>query len=263
MKRYLKLKLLLLLICLQGYSIAQKTKPVPRWRLQVTAGSAFNYFTDEQPHRGINVGATAHLRLSYSLSKHFGFYAETGYAGAGGMLTSFTDNTWLGFPATIAFQNVKQSSYLIHSSESSVGAAYSVFTKGSWSVKFYVAPTLNVTFSEWESYQKTGNLLPPITDSRGVIATTTGKQYVEMFQPYWWSITGGLQIGLPIKKSQELLIDFRFVNGISPVLYDYSYLGIPGIQGNLRTNSFRVGLGYSIPAFGKRTKQKNNSNKIY
>ena len=84
-----------------------------------------------------------------------------------------------------------------------------------------------------------------------------------MFQPYWWSITGGLQIGLPIKKSQELLIDFRFVNGISPVLYDYSYLGIPGIQGNLRTNSFRVGLGYSIPAFGKRTKQKNNSNKIY
>ncbi len=262
MKHFLKLKLLLLLICLQGYSIAQKTKPVPRWRLQATAGTAFNYFTDEQPHRGINVGLSGHLRLDYATSKHFGLFAETGYVGAGGTLTSFKDDTWLGFPATITFQNVKQSSYIIHSLESSVGAAYSFVVKGSWSVKVYVAPTLNITMSEWESYEKTGNFLPPITDSRGVIGTISGKQYVDMFEPYWWSVTSGIQIGLPVKKHQEFILDFRFVNGTSPVLFDYSYLGIPGVQGNLRTNSFRVGIGYSIPAFGKKSKKQTIQNNI-
>lgn len=256
MKHYLQLKLLLLLICLQGYSIAQKTKPVPRWRLQATAGSAFNYFTDEQPHTGINVGLTAHVRLNYSLPKHFSLFAESGYAGTGGTLTSFKDDTWLGFDPSITFQNTKQSSYIIHSLESSVGAAYSIISKALWSVKVYVAPTLSLTLGEWENYEKTGNLLPGVSGSRGVIGTINGKQYVDKFEPYWWGVTSGIQIGLPVKKSQEILIDFRFVNGTSPVLFDYSYIGIPGIQGNIRTNSFRLGLGYSIPAFGKKAKKE-------
>jgi len=255
MTHNLKLKLLLLLICLQGYSIAQKTKPVPRWRLQATAGATFNYFTDEQPHTGINVGATSHLRLNYSLPKHVSLYAETGYAGTGGTLTSFKDDTYLGFDPSITFQNTRQSSYLIHSLESSVGAAYAIVSKKLWSVKVYVAPTLNVTLSEWESYEKTGNLLPGVSNSRGVVATINGKQYVDRFEPYWWSVTSGLQIALPVKNSQEILIDFRFVNGITPAQFDYSYVGIPGIQGNIRTNSFRLGLGYSIAAFGRKMKK--------
>lgn len=258
MKHYLQLKLLLLLICLQGYSIAQKTNPVvPRWHLQVTAGATLNYFTDEQPGTGYDVGGTAHLRLNYSSSKHFSFYAETGYAGTGGSLTKFTDNSWLGFDPTITFKNTKQSEYLIHSLESSVGAAYSISTKGLWSVKVYVAPTLNITTGETEHYEKTGNLISGISNSPGVIATITGDQFVDKFSPYWWGVTSGVQIGLPLMKSQELLIDFRFVGGLTPVLNDYSYIGAPGVSGNIRTNSFRVGVGYSIPAFGKKTKKTN------
>lgn len=257
MKHYLKLKLLLLLlIYLQGYSIAQKTKPVPRWRLQGTAGATFNYFTDEQPHTGINLGPTAHVRLNYSLPKHFSLYAETGYSGTGGTLTTFKDDTYLGFDPSITFQNTKQSSYLIHSLESSVGAAYSIVSKKLWSVKVYVAPTLNITLSEWEKYEKTGNLLPGVSNSRGVVATINGTQYVDKFEPYWWSVTSGLQFGLPVKGFQELLIDLRFVNGITPIQYGNSYLGIPGIQGDIRTNSFRLGFGYSIAAFGKKNKKE-------
>ncbi|MES2332260.1 MAG: outer membrane beta-barrel protein [Bacteroidota bacterium] len=254
MTHNLKLKLLLLLICLQGYGIAQKTKPVPRWRLQATAGATFNYFTDEQPHTGMDVGATAQFRLNYSTSKHFSLYAETGYVAAGGSLTKFTDNTWLGFDPTITFKNAKQSNYLIHSLESSVGAAYSIVTKGLWSVKVYVAPTLNITTGETENYEKTGNLISGVSNSPGVVATINGNQYVDKFKPYWWSATGGLQIGLPVKKSQEILIDFRYVWGLSPVLDDYSYIGTSGVSGNIRTSSFRLGLGYSIPAFGKKNK---------
>lgn len=254
MKHYLKLKLLLLLICLQGYGIAQKTKPVPRWRLQATAGASFNYFTDEQPHTGMNVGGTAQIRLNYSTSKHFSLYAETGYAAAGGSLTKFTDNTWMGFDPTIGFKNVKQSNYLLHSLESSVGAAYTISTKGLWSVKVYVAPTLNITMGETENYEKTGNLISGVNHSPGVIATINGNQNVDKFKPYWWSFTSGFQVGLPVKKMQEILLDFRYVWGVSSVLDDYSYIGAPGVSGNIRTSSFRVGLGYSIPSFGKKSK---------
>lgn len=255
MKHYLKLKLLLLLICLQGYSIAQKTKPDPRWRLQATAGATFNYFTDEQPHTGMDVGGTMHLRLDYSVPSHFSFYAETGYAAAGGSLTKFTDDSWLGFDPTITFKNVKQSNYLIHSLESSVGAAYTIGTKGLWSVKVYVAPTLNITLGETENYEKTGNLLTGVSNFPGIIATINGNQYVDKFSPYWWGFTSGLQFGLPVTKNQQVLIDFRFVGGLTPVLDDYSYIGTEGVSGDIRTNSFRVGLGYSIPALGKKTKK--------
>jgi len=110
--------------------------------------------------------------------------------------------------------------------------------------------------SEREKYEKTGNLLPGVNNSRGVVATINGYQYVDKFEPYWWSVTSGLQIGLPVKGSQEILIDFRFVNGVTPMQYGNSYVGIPGIQGDIRTNSFRLGLGYSIAAFGKKVKKE-------
>lgn len=261
MKHYLQLKLLLLLICLQGYSIAQKTKPDSpnKWRLEATAGVSINYFTDEQPHTGMDVGGTSHLRLAYASSKHFSWYAETGYAATGGSLTKFTDLTSLGFDPTITFKNVKQSNYLIHSLESSVGAAYSVSTKGLWSVKVYVAPTLNITMGETENYEKTGNLLSGVDNFPGVIATINGNQYVDKFKPYYWGFTTGLQLSLPLNpkkaKQQDLLVDFRFVGGLTSVLDDYSYIGTTGVSGNIRTSSFRLGLGYSIPAFGKKYKK--------
>jgi hypothetical protein len=49
-------------------------------------------------------------------------------------------------------------------------------------------------------------------------------------------------------------IDFRFNGGITPVLKDYSYIDVPGVTGDLRTESGQVTLGYTLPAFKKKTK---------
>ncbi len=254
--KYYALMLLLLLHYADG--IAQKAKPDPRWRFQIGAGAAINYFTNEQPHSGMNLGGVANVRLNYATSKNFSLFAETGYAGAGGSLTKFTDLSYLGFDPTITFKNVKQSSYLIHSLSSSIGMGYTFFTKQNWTIKLYAAPTLNITLGETEQYEKTGNLLTGVSNFPGIIATINGSQNVDKFKPYWWGVTTGLQVGLPIKKMQELYIDFRFSGGLTSVLDDYSYIGTKGVSGNIRTNSFQLGVGYSIPAFRKKSTTTTN-----
>jgi len=238
--------------------IAQKAKSDSQWRFQIGAGAAINYFTNEQPHTGINIGGIANVRLNYATSKHFSLYAETGYAAAGGSLTKFTDLSYLGFDPSITFKNAKQSSYLIHSLASSIGVGYTFFTKQNWTIKLYAAPTLNITLGETETYEKTGDLLPGVSNFSGIIATITGNQYVDKFSPYWWGLHSGIQFGLPLKNNQQLYIDFRYAGGLSPVLKDYSYIGTKGVSGDIRTNAFQIGVGYSLPAFVKKAKPTKN-----
>ena len=245
--------------CLAATGMAQNAQPTPKWRAQVDAGASVNYFTNEQPHSGINIGFNSGLGLDFSTSKHFGLYARTGYSGAGGTLTTFTDLSYLGFDPTITFKNVKQSSYYIHSLASALGMFYTFQTKQMWSFKIYAAPTLNITLGESENYEKTGNLLTGVSNFPGIIATINGSQNVDKFSPYWWGIQSGVQFGLPLKKQQQLTLDFRFNGGLSSVLNDYSYIKTQGVSGNIRTSSFQVALGYSIPAFSKKKSTKTTT----
>ncbi len=234
---------------------AQSKLTYQKWQLQATAGSSVNYFTDEQPHRFNTTGYNAQVGINYNSNKHWSIFSEVGIAGTGGGLVSFQDDTYLGFDPTITFKNTKQSQYMIHAIDGKIGGGYTFNLKEGWKIKLYAAPSLSLNIGEWEKYEKTGYLaLPKNASSPGIIGTISNRQYTDKFQPYWYSIVGGTQIEIPFHK-QFFLVDFRFVNGVSPVIFDYSYLNTPGIQGNLRTNSFRVSLGYMISAFGKKHKK--------
>lgn len=245
---------MLIMLCFSASVMAQKAKPNPRWRFEVNAGAAVNYFTDEQPQTGMNVGGVANLRLNYATSEHFGLYVETGYAGSGGSLLKFTDMSYLGFDPTITFKNVKNSSYLLHSSVSSLGLYYQTYIDNNWSFKIYAAPTLSIVLGETEHYQKTGNLLAGVENFKGVIATINGNQYIDKFSPYWIGYHSGFQFTLPLKNKNEMSVDFRFNGGITPVLKDYSYIDVAGVTGDLRTESAQVTLGYSLPVFKRKVK---------
>lgn len=255
--KYCKIYFLLLItLCLGSNAFAQNAKPDPRWRFEMNAGTVVNYFTNEQPQTGLNVGGVANLRLNYATSKHFGLYVETGYAGNGGSLLKFTDMSYLGFDPTITYKNVKNSSYLLHSLVSGMGLYYQTYYDNNWSLKIYAAPTFNVILGETEQYQKTGNLLAGVDNFKGIIATINGNQYIDKFSPYWVGYHSGFQFTFPLKNKNELSVDFRFNGGITPVLKDYSYIDVPGVTGDLRTESGQVTLGYTLPAFKKKTKTK-------
>ncbi len=247
--RLFLLQCLITLICFHAY--AQKRSLSKHWSFQLTSGTQFNYFTGQQPHRAISAGFNSQLRVNYALEKGWGLFAEGGYAGDGGNLVSFTDRTMFGFAPTIQFKNTKESVFLIHSGEAALGVSCVLPIKLDWKIRLYTAPLINVNFGEWENYQKTGALVAVATGDQTVISTINGHQYTNYFQPYWFSAMGGIQLELPIHRN-AVLIDFRFVNGISTARFDYSYLNTPGIQGNIRTNSFRVAVGYLLHGFASR-----------
>lgn len=250
------------MLCIQIKALSQapnKTKePKPlskHWSFQATAGMQANYFTDEQPHSAVAVGFNGQFRINYAFKKKWGVFAEGGYAGNGGVLVSFTDATNLGFDPTIQFKNTKQSAFLIHSLESSLGLSYRETLKAGWKIRLYAAPQLAINLGEWEHYEKTGYMITPLPGQTPVIGTIEGRQYTDYFDPYWFNIMGGVQLELPVKRN-AFLIDFRFVNGITPVRWDYSYIHSPGIQGNIRNNSFRLGVGYLL--YGHASAKKTN-----
>jgi len=218
-----------------------------RWSLGVSAGGNFNYFTDEQPHRAVSPGFNGQVRVDYNLNKklkNFSIIGSLGYAGTGGNLVSFYDQTFFGFDPTLSFKNVKQSTWVLHTLESSLGLSYKVPLKTAWKLQVYAAPVLSINMGEWERYQKTGNLL--VVDgfpNGGIIGTVTNRQFTDKFEPYWWSVKAGAVLSLPLKKNM-VTVDLGFVNGTSPANFGYSYINTPGIQGNIRTNSVRLAFGY-------------------
>lgn len=221
-----------------------------KWSFDLITGVQSNYFTNEQPHRFSIPGFHFHLQANKVITPKISISGSTGYAGAGGGLVSFYDQTWLGFDPTITFKNVKQSTWLLHTLESSIGINYTIKPLNNWGIEFYASPIWSINLSEWEKYEKTGDLLPQ-NSGPGVIATITNRQFTNKFEPYWFSVRAGARILLPIKR-QSLLIDFGFTNGLTPANFSYSYINTPGIQGNIRTNAFKLGLGYR---FSKKQKQ--------
>jgi len=56
-------------------------------------------------------------------------------------------------------------------------------------------------------------------------------------------VKAGAVLSLPLKKNM-VTVDLGFVNGTSPTNFNYSYYSSIPIQGNIRTNSVRLSLGY-------------------
>lgn len=216
--------------------------PKNHWSVDLLSGVQANYFTDEQPHHFITGGFNTTVQATRWFGNRWGISALAGYAGNGGGLVSFYDQTWLGFDPSITFKNVKQSTWVLHSLEQGIALNYKIRAKAGWGLELYGAPLLAINLAEWEKYEKTGDLLPQ-NGSAGVIATITNRQYTDKFEPYWWSLRGGLRLSLPLKKHQ-FMIDAGFTNGITPANFSYSYINTAGIQGNIRTNSFKLAIGY-------------------
>jgi hypothetical protein len=231
-------------------------KAVSRLSLGFTAGIANNYFTNEQPLRANSIGYAFNLRGKYKLKKNWGIQAEVIMASSGGKLLTFRDDTYLGFEPTITFKNSKLSDYHIHNVELAIAPTYNFKLNDKLSLDIYAGPSVSILYNEWESYQKTGFLLVPSTaNPSGIIGTITNRQFVDYFEPYWFNIVGGANVSLSVSKRGAVVMDYRFANGITPVKFGQTYVtNNPLFRGNIRTNNFRLSLGYQY-TFNKRNKK--------
>jgi hypothetical protein len=227
-----------------------------KFSLALIAGIANNYFTNEQPLRSNSIGYAFNLRGKYKLKKKWGLQAEVIMASSGGKLLTFRDDTYLGFDPTITFKNSKLSDYHIHNVELAIAPTYNVKLNEKLSLDVYAGPSISILYNEWESYQKTGYLLVPSSSNpTGIIGTITNRQFVDYFEPYWFNIVGGVNLTLSVSKRGAFVMDYRFSNGITPVKFGQSYMvNNPIFRGNIRTNNFRLSLGYQY-SFTKRNKK--------
>ncbi len=249
---------ILFITCLPQISIAQKmvkkqkTKAVffSKKQLEVGAsgGLSLNSFVTAQPQTGLNTGVVVGLSANYKFFKGLGLQLEANFLQQGGQLIRFKDDTRYGLPESFETKNVKNSSYTLNSIEIPLLVNYTFNIKQNWKPTVYTGASFAHTFNVTESYQKTGDLLA----GEDIIATANGSQNVSgVFKNNRLNFIVGGNIKLPLYARVQLLLDFRYLIGITAVKDNYSYMDKAGFGTDVRTNSFISKIGVVFPVAKK------------
>jgi len=211
-----------------------------RFEVGVNGGLSLNKFSNGQPHMGLNTGYTAGISLNYKLFRGLYLQLEVNSIQQGGRTLLFKDDTRLGLPESIQTKNVTNSSYLINSLEVPLIIGYTFNIKPSWKPSIYAGGSYAYTLNVHETYQKTGDLLP----GEDIIATISGSDNATSeFRKSRYSFIAGANVKLPLTSRFFLLVDMRYVNGLTAARKNYSYMDKVGFGTDLRTNSFISKLG--------------------
>jgi len=216
-----------------------------KFEIGLAGGLSLNNFTEGQPQTGQNTGYTGGFTINYALFKGFSLQLEANYLQQGGQMIRFKDDTRLGLPETFESKNVKNSSYKLNSLEVPLLVNYTFKIKQGWKPSLYAGASYAYAFNVTENYQKTGNLLP----GEDIISTVKGSQNADgLFKSSRYNWVAGANVKLPLTSRFKLLLDFRYLAGITPVRTNYSYMEKVGFGSDIRTNSFisKVGVVMSI-----------------
>ncbi|RYE35939.1 MAG: PorT family protein [Sphingobacteriaceae bacterium] len=243
-----------LLLAFSDRGIAQqkvKKKPatsaffsINQLEIGASGGLSLNRFATAQPQAGFNTGLIASLSANYKFYKGLGLQLEANFLQQGGQLISFRDDTRYGLPQSFETKNVKNSSYLLNSIEIPLLVNYTFKIKQTWKPTFYTGGSFAHSFNVTENYQKTGDLLA----GEDIIATAHGSQNVTgVFKSNRLNFIVGGNVKLPLYANLQLLLDFRYLAGITTVKDNYSYMDKAGFGTDVRSNSFISKIGIVLP----------------
>jgi len=215
-----------------------------RFEIGINGGVSLNQFTKGQPHTSLNTGYTAGLSVNYKLFKNISLQLEVNSLQQGGRMLRFIDDTRIGLPESFETKNVTNSSYALNSIEIPLLINYTFKIKPTWAPSIYVGGSYAHTYNVTENYQKTGDLLP----GEDIIATASGSRNVtSSFNGGRINLIVGANIKLPLTSRLLLLIDMRYLEGLTSAIDNYSYMSKIGFGSDLRTNSFLSKVGIILP----------------
>ncbi|QNK62174.1 PorT family protein [Pedobacter sp. PAMC26386] len=215
-----------------------------RLEIGISAGLSLSKFTKGQPQTGSNTGYTAGISVNYKLEKGVSFQLEVNALQQGGRMIRFKDDTRYGLPESFETKNVKNSSYTLNSIEVPLLINYTFKIKPLWKPSLYIGGSYTYTYNVNEKYQKTGNLLP----GEDIIATVSNSQNAtNLFNTSRLNLIVGANLKLPLTSRFSLLVDMRYLNGLTTAREKYSYMDKIGFGTNIRTNSFLTKLGIVMP----------------
>jgi len=228
----------------ESNSSASSDSTAHKFEIGVATGLSLNQFTKGQPNTSQNTGYTAGLSINYKLIHGISLQLETNFLQQGGRTVTFKDDTRLGLPESFDTKNTKNSSYAINSIEIPLLINYTFNIKQTWKPSLYAGASYAYAYNVTEDYQKTGNLLP----GEDIIATVIDtRNATSEFNTSRVNFIAGANVKLPLTSKLLLLIDMRYLNGLSPARENYSYMEKIGFGSDLRTNSFVTKIGIILP----------------
>lgn len=227
-----------------GSKITSSDTAGSKFEIGASAGLSFNRFTKGQPHTGENTGYIAGLSINYKLIKSVSLQLEANFLQQGGRTVTFKDDTRFGLPESFETINVTNSTFKLNSIEIPLLINYTFEIRQTWKPSVYLGGSYAYAYNVTESYQKTGNLLP----GEDIIATAAGtRDATNQFNSSRVNFIVGANVKLPLTSKLALLIDLRYLNGLSPVRENYSYMEKAGFGSDIRSNSLISKIGVVLP----------------
>ena len=215
-----------------------------KFEIGVAGGLAVNKFSNGQPQTGTNTGYAAGLLLTYHVHQQWSVQVEASFVQQGGQLLSFKDDTRFGLPESFTTKNVKNSSVHLNSLNIPLLLRYTISLEKDWKPALYLGGSYAYNFNATERYQKTGNLLP----GEDIITTVSDSDdLTSRYNKDRLNFILGADLRLPLFSNVKLLLDFRYMAGLSPARKNYSYMEKVGFGSDIRSNSFISRIGLIIP----------------
>lgn len=233
----------LLFLTLFTFSLVAQDESVATKKIQygIKFGTTLSRFSSEQPHNNIKVGLSAGAFVSYPLSASLDLRLEPAYMQQGGKLISVFDyGLFLMNDAPYALEvrdnkityNNVEIPLLIRYKKSIGGLNVFAVVGPSIGLNFKTITKTNISARSWESVPVYVNFYreEDITSN------------IEMLQ---YGAVGGIGFETPVG-THNLIFDIRYRYGLNKTYPGYSYLGIYQIQGDLKSNSVELSLGFSF-----------------
>lgn len=204
----------------------------------VKLGSVVSTFTYEQPHNNIVLGLEGGAFMSYIFTENIGLQIEALYRQTGGRLLYF-DAPWLigkNYWYNISAENQK---FLIHNVSVPILFKY-LLPLGDVNAALLLGPDISYAIGAQVIKEAT-----VFTESGSFHTYTETENAYSKIEKVHIAATAGIGMEVPFA-NQVLLINARYIFGITPVYKSYSYIGIPQITGDLSVHAVSLAVGLSF-----------------
>ena len=239
------LKKFISFFCLLFFAISvsaqDETATVTKIQYGIKVGTTLSTFSSEQPHNNYKPGFIGGVFVSYRLSDNMALQLEPSYMQQGGNLISIYDYTMFLVPDPPFLLEIREQKITFHNVEIPLLLKYEK-TVGRLNLFGVAGPSLGINFSSNTRTNVSARSLDEIPIYYNFYTEENITSSIELLQ---YGVVGGIGFETPVGK-HSLIFDVKYRYGLNKTYPGYSYLGIYQIQGDLKTNSFYVTLGFGF-----------------
>jgi hypothetical protein len=231
----------LLLLAFSVFGQDEETVTLNKIRFGVKVGTTLSSFSEQQPHTNYKPGFIAGGFLSYELSNSLALQLEPSYIEQGGNLISIFDYPMFLIPDPPFILKIRDQRVTFHNIDIPLLLKYETTILG-LKVFGVAGPSIALNINSETKNDVSARSLDNVPIYYNFYEEENITSNIEFLQ---YGITGGIGFETPLG-NHSLIFDMKYRYSLNRTYPGYSYLGIYQVQGDLRTNSFYVTLGFGF-----------------